>query len=67
VDVTGADFSDVNMTGARAAVNWADAKVQPAVLPESFPMPPPWLPLVIVGSIVTLVAILILRRSRNKQ
>jgi hypothetical protein len=64
VNVTDADFSDVNTTGARAAVNWSDAKVQPPELPEKIPLPPPWVPVLIAG-IVTLVVILIWRRRKR--
>lgn len=65
VNVSGADFSDVNTTGARAAVKWSDAKVPPDELPEPIPMPPAWLPLLLLG-IGALIAFLLLRR-RGKQ
>jgi hypothetical protein len=64
VNVTDADFSDVNTTGAQAAVKWSDAKVKPPQLPEEIPLPPPWLPVLIAG-IITLVVILIWRRRKR--
>ena len=64
VDVTGADFTGARTTDATMLVEWKDAKVQPADLPEPVE-PPPWLPFVFVG-IVGLVVLLILRRRKNR-
>jgi uncharacterized protein YjbI with pentapeptide repeats len=64
VGVRGADFSKVKTTDARAAVNWADAKVQPAELPEPL-TPPRWLPFLFLGVGITLL-VFFLRRRKNK-
>jgi hypothetical protein len=64
VGVAGADFSDVKMTGARAAVDWSSAKVQPAELPEPF-APPRWLPFVFLG-IIALFVFLKMRSAKNR-
>ena len=64
VGVKGADFSEVKTTDARAAVNWAEAKVQPAELPEPL-SPPRWLPLLILGVGITLL-LFFLRRRKNQ-
>ena len=63
VDVAGADFSDVKTVGARAAVNWDAAKVQPAELPEPL-TPPRWLPFVFVGLCVVCVLFFWRRKQR---
>ena len=60
VDVTGADFTDAKMENATALVEWKDAKVQPADLPEPI-KPPHWLPFVF-AAVVGLGVFLILRR-----
>jgi hypothetical protein len=65
VNVAGADFSDTKLTNARAAVNWADAKVQPMELPEPIAMPPRWLPVLFMG-VFAVVAFLLIRRIKNK-
>ena len=66
VNVTGADFSDVQTTGARAsAVDWSQAKVPPAEIPEPLPMPP-WLPVLIAGVAVVFVAGIILVKGRRR-
>jgi len=65
VDVTGADFTDAKTANATTLVEWKDAKVQPADLPEAV-KPPRWLPFVF-ASIVGLSVLLMLRRRKKRE
>jgi hypothetical protein len=66
VNVAGADFSGVMTTGARASgVAWSQAKVPPAENPEPFPMTP-WLPALVAGVAVAVVAGIILAKRRRR-
>jgi hypothetical protein len=65
VNVAGADFSDAQTAGARAtAVDWSQAKVPPAEIPEPMPIPP-WVPALLAGIAVLFVAVIILAKKRR--
>ena len=68
VDVSEADFTDVTLTGARAGrVDWSKAKVPPAEIPEPLPAPPPWLPVLVVGIIVGILAVAVILKKKKGQ
>ena len=66
VDVENADFTNVTTTGAKAVADWSEAKVAPAILPQTMqPNVQKWLPPLIVGAIL-LVAVVLVRWRRGK-
>jgi hypothetical protein len=70
LDVTNADFSGADLTGAHAYnVDWEQAKVPPSPLPEPFVKLPTWVWSVLLGGLLGAVTLLIyaLIRKRKKQ
>jgi hypothetical protein len=64
-DVTGADFTDVTLTGARAGrVDWGAAKTPPTEIPETLPTPPRWLPVLLAGIVVVILVVILKKKSR---
>ncbi len=63
VDVTGADFTNAETTNAMMLVEWDNAKVRPADLPEKV-KPPAWLPFVFVGVVGLVAVLMLLQRKR---
>lgn len=65
-NVAGAEFSGAKTTGARASgVDWSQAKVPPAEIPEPMPVPP-WLPALLTGIGVLFVVVIILAEKRRR-
>lgn len=63
-NVAGVDFSTADLTGARAsAVSWKSAEVPPVEAPAA--LIPPWIPLLVGGVFVLLLALLIGKRRKQ--
>lgn len=69
LDVTGADFTGADLSGARAYnVNWDQAKVRPAYIPDPLVKLPMWAWSVLIGGLLGIFAVIIyslLRRKSN--
>jgi hypothetical protein len=67
VNVEGADFSKATTAGAQGfGVSWQSASVPPAEAPEMYPVQMFVAPIMVLVSLISLVAIVLLLRRRRR-